>query len=171
MPDETYTDAVMPSGGFDDDRLLAYVLGLDEDAALAAAAATDAELRARLETIRAQADAVGARISAAVPAPDDSYADLSAPRWADLGEFLRTPDTTPLAARTRSSRWLRVAAPALVVVLALAVGAAVLSSRGGSGGTGSHATAENAESPALGASAQDGVPSSSAGSSSACSAE
>jgi len=136
MSDETPTDSVMPgedaaqpSRGFDDDRLLGYALGLEDDPELAAAAAADAELGARLEMVRAQAAAVGTRVSAAVPAPPEDYTDLSSPRWAAMGEFFDTPE--PAAARNRSSRWLRVLAPALVVVLAVAIGAAIISTRGG----------------------------------------
>ncbi len=134
MPDEPRADPAMPgedaakpSRGFDDDRLLAYVLGFGDDPELAAAAAADGELGARLETVRAQAEAVGARVAAAFPAPPADYADLSSPRWAALGEFFEAPKP----ARSRSSRWLRVLAPALVVVLAVAIGAAIVSTRGG----------------------------------------
>ena len=109
MPDETHRDAAMPGGGFDDDRLLAYALGLDDDPELVAAAAADDELRARLEAVRAQAEAVGARVAAAVPAPDEDYADLSSPRWAALGEFFEAaqagtgaPSPCALAARPRA---------------------------------------------------------------------
>ena len=136
MSDEPHTDSAMPgegpakpARGFDDDRLLACALGFEDDPELAAAAAADGELGARLETVRAQAAAVGARVSAAVPAPPDDYADLASPRWAALGEFFEAP--APKPARSRSSRWLRVLAPALVVVVAVAVGAAIISTRGG----------------------------------------
>jgi len=126
MPGE---DAAKPGGGFGDDRLLAYALGLEDDPELAAAAAIDGELGARLETVRAQAAAVGARVRAAVPAPAEDYTDLASPRWAALGEFFEAP--APKPARRRSSRRLRVLAPALVVVLAVAIGAAIISTRGG----------------------------------------
>jgi len=149
---------VAPGGAFDDDRLLAFALGLDDDPELAAAAAADGELGARLETVRAQADAVGARVSAAVPAPGEDYADLSAPRWAALGEFFDAPPP----ARSRSSRWLRVLAPALAVVLALAIGAAIISSRGGGHvSMNGSVAAEASKSSATGAGAQDGATSSS----------
>jgi hypothetical protein len=158
MPDETRRDPVAPGGAFDDDRLLAFALGLDDDPELAAAAAADGELGARLETVRAQADAVGARVSAAVPAPGEGYADLSAPRWAALGDFFDAPPP----ARSRSSRWLRVLAPALAVVLALAIGAAIISSRGGGHVSMSGSVAaEASKSSATGAGAQDGATSSS----------
>ncbi len=134
MPDEPHADSAMPGEDaakagreFDDDRLLANALGLEDDPELAAAAAADGELGARLETVRAQAEAVGARIAAAVPAPPEDYTDLSSPRWAALGEFFDAPKR----ARGRSPRWLRVLAPALIVVLAVAIGAAIVSTRGG----------------------------------------
>ncbi len=153
MPDETRKDAAMPGGGFDDDRLLAYALGLDDDPELAAAAAADGELRARLEEVRAQAEAVGARVAAAVPAPDEAYADPSSPRWAALGEFFEAPKPAP--ARRRPARWLRVLAPALAVILAVAIGAAIISSRSGTGSTGATSTAENSKTAPLAAGSQD----------------
>lgn len=152
MPDETHRDAAMPGGGFDDDRLLAYALGFDDDPELAAAVAADGELRARLEVVRAQAEAVGARVAAAVPAPDEDYADLSSPRWAALGEFFEAPKAAP--ARRRSSRWLRILAPALAVVLAVAIGAAIISSRSGTG-TSTSSTAENSKAATMAAGSRD----------------
>ena len=155
MPDETHTSPATPGGEFDDDRLLAYALGLDDDPELAAAAAAGGELGARLETVRAQADAVGAQVSAAVPGPGEDYTDLSAPRWAALGEFLVAPEPAP--ARSRSSRWLRVLAPALAVVLAVAIGVAIVSSRSGTGSATRSATAESSKSSATSGGAQDGA--------------
>src|SRR5664280_746624 len=158
MPDEPYTDAAMPGQdaakpgrGFDVDRLLAYALGLEDDPELAAAAAADGELGARLETVRAQAEAVGARVAAAVPAPAEDYTDLSSPRWAALGEFF----DAPAPARSRSSRWLRVLAPALAVVVAVAIGAALIESRSDRGSVTSSERAESSKSLSVGAGAQD----------------
>jgi len=160
MPDEDHTDAAtrdadsaLPGGEFSDDRLLACALGLGDDPELAAAAAVDGALAARLETIRAQVDAVGARVSVAVPAPAEDYTDLSSPRWAALGEFLAAP--APKPARSRSSRWLRVIAPALAVVLAIGVGAAIISSRSGTGSSSSSTAAEGSKAAPMAAGSQD----------------
>ena len=112
------------TGTFDDDRLLAFALGLDDDPQLVAAAAADEGLRRRLDAVRAEVEQVGAQVRAAVPLPDDDYADLGDPRWAGLHEFFAAPP----AARTRSraSRWLRVLAPVAVALVAVAVGLAVI---------------------------------------------
>jgi hypothetical protein len=163
MSDESYTDAAMPGedaakpgDGFDDDRLLAFALGLGDDPELTAAAAADADLGARLETVRAQAETVGARVAAAVPAPAEDYTDLSSPRWAALGAFFAAPEPAPT--RSRSSRWLRVVAPALVVVLAVAIGAAIISTRGGGRlSMNGSVSSEAAKSPPMASGSQDGV--------------
>ncbi len=121
MTDERRDHGQAERAVFDDDRLLACALGLDDDPELLAAATGDPALAARLDAARSEVDAIEAGIHRAVPAPDDSYADLSGDRWAGLRDYLEVP-----AARTRrrgASRWLRIAAPvAALVVIALAVG-------------------------------------------------
>jgi len=109
---------------FDDDRLLAFALGLDDDPELVAAAAADEGLRRRLDAVRAGVEQVGAQMRAAVPGPDEDYADPSDPRWAGLREFFVAP--RPAKTRSRASRWLRVLAPAAVALVAGAVGLAVI---------------------------------------------
>lgn len=106
---------------YDDNRLLALALGLDDDPELLAAAEHDAELAARLETMRAEIAAIGAQVNAAIPAPDESYADLATERWSGVRELLEAP---PRTARTRRGRrWWRIVAPVTALaVLALAVG-------------------------------------------------
>ena len=112
------------TGSFDDDRLLAFALGLDDDPQLVAAAAADEGLRRRLDAVRDEVEQVGAQVRAAVPAPDDDYTDLSDPRWAGLQELFAPP--RPARSRSRASRWLRVLAPAAVALVAVAVGLAVV---------------------------------------------
>ncbi len=130
MTDDVDRGGVTPGGAFDDDRLLAFAMELGEDVELEAALAADDALRRRFEGVRAEVDAVGAQVSAAVPAPGEQYTDLGDARWAGLREFFEPARPT----RRRASRWLRVLAPAAVLVVALAVGLAVISSReGGSG--------------------------------------
>jgi hypothetical protein len=120
MTDER-NDNAMPPELYDDDRLLAYALGLEDDPGLLAAAASDAELSARLEAMRADVDVVGAHVSAAIPAPDEDYTDLSGDRWSGLKEFFEPP--TGAARPRRRRRWWHVVAPvAALVVLALVVG-------------------------------------------------
>lgn len=122
MTDEPTEGRTRPPGGaFDDDRLLACALGLDDDPELAAASATDAELAARLAAMRADVAAVGAQVSAAVPSPGEAYADLAGERWSGLKEYLEPPARA--AKPRRAGRWWRVAAPvAAVLVLALVAG-------------------------------------------------
>src|SRR5665647_2732750 len=110
MADER-KDEMTSAPAFDDDRLLAFALGLDDDPELVAAAAADEGLRRRLDVVRAEVEQVGAQVRAAVPGPDEHYTDPSDPRWAGLREFFAAPqpgeDTQPrvaLAARSGAGR-------------------------------------------------------------------
>ncbi len=118
------TDEMRSAPAFDDDRLLAFALGLDDDPELVAAAAADEGLRRRLDAVRAEVEQVGAQVRAAVPGPDEDYTDPSDPRWAGLQKFFAAPQ--PAKTRSRASRWLRVLAPAAVALVAVAVGLAVI---------------------------------------------
>ncbi len=129
MADES-TDEMTGAPAFDDDRLLAFALGLDDDPQLVAATAADEGLRRRLDAVRVEVEQVGAQVRAAVPAPDDDYTDLSDPRWAGMQEFF-APPPRPLSTRSRASRWLRVLAPAAVALIAVAVGLAVINDQKG----------------------------------------
>jgi hypothetical protein len=117
-------NAMVGGRASDDDRLLALALGLDDDPQLVAAAAADAGLRRRLDAVRADVERMGAQVRAAVPDPEESYADPSDPRWAGLQEFFAPP--RPAQKPSRASRWLRVLAPAAVALVAVAVGLAVI---------------------------------------------
>ncbi len=123
MADET-EDEMTSAPGIDDDRLLAFALGFDDDPELVAAAAADEGLRRRLDVVRAEVEQVGAQVRAAVPGPDEDYADPRDARWAGLQEFFAAP--RPAQTRSRASRWLRVLAPAAVALVAVAVGLAVI---------------------------------------------
>ena len=133
---------------YDDDRLLACALGLDEDPELLAAAAADAGLGARLEAMRADVAAIGAQVSAAVPEPEESYTDLSGDRWGGLKEYFDAP--AEAAKPRRERRWWRVLAPvAALVVLALVVGIVAINGGGLTGSSSSTSgsaaqTADNA---------------------------
>jgi len=136
-------------GVFDDDRLLALALGLDDDPELIAAAAADDMLRRRLETMRGEVADVAAQVHAAVPAPHEGYAEPADPRWAGLREFFAAEPPRPARARGRASRQLRVLAPVAAVIIALVVGLTVLERQGG--GTASlrsHQAATEASAPA-----------------------
>lgn len=115
-------------GGFDDDRLLAFVLDLDPDPELEAAAADDDVLRRRLEAMRAQVAAVEDGVRSVVPEPDAAYADLSDARWTELRDVIG--GDRPAAPRHRRSRWLRVALPVATAVAALAVGIVAVERQG-----------------------------------------
>jgi hypothetical protein len=138
------------AAAFDDDRLLAFALGLDDDPELVAAAAADEGLRRRLDAVRAEVEQVGAQVRAAVPGPDEDYTDLGDPRWAGLQEFLAAPQ--PARTRSRASRWLRVLAPAAVALVVVAVGLAVINDQksGTLGVNGSLPAAAKATSEAAG---------------------
>ena len=138
MTDERTEYGMPAAGGFDDDRLLAYALGLEDDRELLQAAAADAGLGERLAAMRADVDAIGAQVRAAVPEPDASYADLSGERWAGLREYLEVPASA--AAPRRGRRWWRVVAPvAALAVLALVAGTVALDQGGQPLSTGSSA--------------------------------
>ncbi len=133
---------------YDDDRLLACALGLDEDPELLASAAADAALGARLEAMRADVAAIGAQVTAAVPEPEESYTDLSGDRWEGLKEYVDAP--AEAARPRRERRWWRVAVPvAALVVLALVVGiVAINGGPTGSGGSSSGSVAQSDETAA-----------------------
>lgn len=132
MADELWT-GVRPGDPMDDDRLLAYVLGLDDDPELVRAAADDDELGHRLETVRAQVDEVASGVRAAVPVPDDAYTDLSDARWAGLQEYFEP--ARERRGRGAGRRWLRVLAPVAAVALAVAVGVTVIERQSGQSST------------------------------------
>ena len=126
MTDEHDDQRTQP-GVYDDDRLLAFALGLDDDPELLTAAAADPRLAERLEAMRADVAAVGAQVAAAVPEPEEEYTDLSGERWSGLQEFF----TPPAAAEPRRRRrWLRVLVPVTALVV-LAVVAGVVALNGG----------------------------------------
>ncbi len=86
---------------FDEDRLLAFALGLEDDAELQAALAVDEELRRRLEALQADLGDVGGGLERLVPAPDDTYADPAA-RWGELRPFFATAPARRRAALARA---------------------------------------------------------------------
>jgi hypothetical protein len=154
MTDERTENGSQPGGGFDDDRLLALALGLDDDPELLAAAGNDSGLAERLAAMRADVALIDAQVAAAVPAPDESYADLSGERWSGLSEFFEPPAS--VAKPRRERRWWRVVAPiTALLVLALAVGIVTVD-RGGMSDTGSSAeVARSSADSAQPATAQD----------------
>jgi hypothetical protein len=159
MTDDRRTDGTTP-GVFDDDRLLALALSLDDDPELIAAAAADDALGRRLEAMRAEVAGITAQVRAAVPPPDEAYADPADPRWAELHGFFAPEAPRTARERGRASRWLRVLAPAAAVIVALAVGIAVLEQHGGGTvSSQSNKAAGEATAPLASGRATDGSPS------------
>jgi hypothetical protein len=138
MTDERTESGIQPGRSFDDDRLLAYALGLDHDPELVAAAERDEVLSARLAAMRADVGRIGAQVRAAVPAPEDDYTDLSGVRWSGLKEYLEAPGSAAKPRRER--RWWRVAVPVVALaVLALVVGIVAVDQSGRLAGSDSSA--------------------------------
>jgi hypothetical protein len=117
-----------PGERFDDDRLLAYALHLEEDAELEQALSTDAALRERLLAMRADLSAVEDQVRAAAPAPQESWADLSAARWDGLRPYVTT---TPARAPRRRRFGVRVLGPVVGVAAAAALAVGIVLSQSG----------------------------------------
>ncbi len=135
MTDAPQTGGALPPD-LDDDRLLAYVLGLQTDPQLEAAAIEDAALRRRLDALRSEMMQIHEQVARAVPEPSETYTDLSEPRWATLRPHLQEKPRTAARGRPRApsvmTRWLRVAAPIAAGLVVLAVGVGVLRQPDGS---------------------------------------
>lgn len=116
QPDGAHGGVSGAATRFDDDRLLAYALGLEDDAELESALAGDETLRRRLEGMKAGLDDVEAGLERVVPTPGEDYADPAAARWDGL-----RPSFAPPPERRPSRRGWRVLVPVLGAVLALAV--------------------------------------------------
>ena len=111
----------------DDDRLLTYILGLESDPELAAAADDEAATPAASTALRVELAHVARRVKLAVPLPEPDYTDLATARWDLLSEAIATdarstatPKPRPLprqavvASRQRSlwsRRWFRCLDP------------------------------------------------------------
>lgn len=152
MTDASRTGGALPPFP-DDDRLLAYVLGLQADPTLEAAAVEDDVLR-RLEALRAEMARIAEQVARAVPEPDETYTDLAQPRWASLRPHLERETHAAVQARSRSrasaKHWLRILAPVAAVVVVLAIGVSVLQQQNGGVFTGQNDKAAPASgAPAL----------------------
>jgi hypothetical protein len=114
-----------PRAAFDDDRLLDYALGLEDDPELAAALSSSARLRERLADLKADLAAIETELRHAIPELDDSYADPSAARWSRLRRSVGGGDRE--VASRRPLRRRRLAASLLAAALALALVIGVVS--------------------------------------------
>ena len=108
-----------PTAAFDDDRLLDFVLGLEDDPELAAALATSAPLRERLADLKADLAAIETELRETIPPVDTSYAEPHAGRWPRLQAFF---GGERVRRRPLRGRRLTAALAAAVVLVALLIG-------------------------------------------------
>jgi hypothetical protein len=108
---------------FDDDRLLAFALGLEDDAELAAALDAAPDLRERLARIADDVGRISDSLHATVPPAAAGYAEPSRERWPALARFFAPADQTAAGPRRRFSR---LVTPAVAAALVAAVVVAAL---------------------------------------------
>ena len=107
---------------FDDDRLLAFALGLEDDVELSGALVGDAVLSARLEAMRGELGQIESGIRSAVPPEPDAYTDLADPRWDGLRPYVQHAEDRP----GRSFGWGRIVSYAGAAALVALVGVFVV---------------------------------------------
>ena len=102
---------------FDDDRLLDYALGLEDDPELAAALSQSARLRERLADLKSDLAAIETELRRGIPPIDESYAQPDAARWPRLRRSFGDGE----AVRRRPLRGRRLTAALVAAALALAI--------------------------------------------------
>ena len=107
-----------PTAAFDDDRMLDYVLGLEDDPELAAALATSAPLRERLADLKADLAAIETELRETIPPVDAAYAEPASGRWPRLQRFFGGER----ARRPRSRRRLAASLAAAILLVAALIG-------------------------------------------------
>ena len=139
-----------PTAAFDDDRLLDYVLGLEDDPELAAALAASAPLRERLADLKADLAAIESELREAIPAAGESYAEPTGGRWPRLQRYFggETARRRPLQGRRLAAT---LAAAAVLVALLIGFISVLPRVRSGSPSSGSGSTS-GLRAPALGGS-------------------
>lgn len=130
-----------PTAAFDDDRLLDYALGIEDDPELAAALSRSARLRERLADLKVDLAAIETELRHTIPEPDDSYADPSAARWPRLARAFGLSGSATANRRPLRRRRLAVALLAAALALALLVGVLSVLPRSGGGGSSSSSDA------------------------------
>ena len=148
---------------FDDDRLLDYALGLDDDPELAAALSNSARLRERLADLKSDLTAIETELRRVIPPVDAAYTEPAASRWPRLERSFGSE----AAVRRRPLRGRRLTAAFVTAALALAIviGIVAILPRGGSssnttaGVSGTSGAAAHAPSATLGAESAQGTPS------------
>jgi hypothetical protein len=150
-----------PRAAFDDDRLLDYVLGIEDDPELASALAQSAQLRERLADLTADLAAIESELRQALPPLDAAYTEPSAARWPRLQRFLG-PEP---AVRRRPLRGRRLTAvfAAAALTLAIVVGLVSVLPRmhpvGSSSTSSAGSESQRAAAPSLGAFGSQSAPS------------
>ncbi len=107
---------------FDDDRLLDFALGLEDDPELAAALSHSARLRERLADLKSDLAAIDAELRRSIPPAGESYTQLDASRWSRLWPFFGRGGVT----RRRPLRGRRLVAVLAAAALAVAVAVSVV---------------------------------------------
>jgi hypothetical protein len=102
---------------FDDDRLLDFALGLEDDPELAAALSHSARLRERLADLKSDLAAIDAELRRSIPPVGESYTRPDASRWSRLWPFFGRGGAT----RRRPLRGRRLVAVLAAAALAVAV--------------------------------------------------
>jgi len=138
---------------FDDDRLLDFALGLEDDPELAAALSHSARLRERLADLKSDLATIDSELRRCVPPADDTWCEPSATRWPRLRRSFGLGVATGSAGR--SGRRVATALVAAALLLAVAIGAVVVLPRGG-GSSNSAGTAAGPEQSAAAPAAQAG---------------
>jgi hypothetical protein len=132
-----------PRAAFDDDRLLDYALGLEDDPELAAALSRSARLRERLADLKADLASIETELRRAIPELDDSYADPGASRWSRLQRSFGVGETG--GGRPRRRRRLATVLVAAALALALVIGVLSVLPRSRPGPTGTRRSSESAQ--------------------------
>lgn len=123
-----------PNGPFDDDRLLAFALGLEDDPELEAALAGQPLLQRRLKALSADLERVKGELQSIVPPAGPAYERPADATWSRLQRYYAAPAA---AGRSASWRWQRLLAPAAALLVVAAVSVGVVLTLHGQGGSSS----------------------------------
>ncbi len=130
---------------FDDDRLLDFALGLEDDPQLAAALSQSARLRERLADLKSDLATIDRELRSYIPPVDETWAEPGA-RWPRLrAAFGLRPAARAGGRRGRRLATVLIAAALLVAVV---IGTVVVLPRRGSSGASSAGSEKSAFAPA-----------------------
>jgi len=147
---------------FDDDRLLDFALGLEDDPELAAALSHSARLRERLADLKSDLAAIDTELRRSIPPVGEAYTQPDSARWSRLRPFFGRGES----ARRRPLRGRRLAAVLVAAALAVAIVVGLVTvlprSSGSSSSSGGAAKSADAAAPAAVGAQSGTAPSSSA---------